>query len=404
MDILNVTEKVFVDNSIISSELHTYQPYITSKFEYNDEIRIPIQELDTYTLPSESFLYIEGKLTKEDGQKATKLKFINNGVCFLFREIRYELNGVTVDSNRNVGLTSTIKGYLSYNTNDSLKLQNAGWFPKSGEGINLSDKGGFNVCIPLKMIMGFFEDYKKIMLGMKQELVLIRASSDIDCVISEDESEKPKIEFEKLYWKVPHIIVDIPQQLALTKIIEKNIEIAIAFRQWELVEYASLPTTTRHTWPVKTASTLESPSHISVVLSKDKRGKLKEDMSKFEHFSLTNVRVFLNSERYPYNDLYLNFDENQFALMYEMFVKFRPSYYFEKSTEPVFTPAEFKTICPIAYIDCSHQKMNVQSGSVVIRVEFETTKETEKHSSAFCLILHDKLFSYSPLTKMVRQI
>lgn len=403
MDILNVTEKLFVDNSVISSELHTYQPFVTSKFEYNDEIRIPIQELDTYTLPCESFLYIEGKLTKDDGTKASKLAFINNGVSYLFREIRYELNGVTIDSIRNVGLTSTLKGYLSFNTNESLKLQNAGWFPKPGSAMTVTDKGAFNVCIPLNMLMGFFEDYRKVVLGMKQELVLIRASNDIDAVICEDESEKPKVEIEKLCWRIPHITVDLPQQLALTKILEKNVDIVMGFRSWELIEYASLPSTTRHTWPVKTTSKLESPAHVILALAKDKKGKLKEDMSKFEHCTLTNVRVFLNSERYPYHDLYLNFDENKFASLYEMFTKFRQSYY-ERFNEPVFTPNEFKSICPIAYIDCSHQKMSMQLGSVVMRIEFETNKATEDGTSAYCLILHDKVFSYSPLTKMVRQV
>jgi hypothetical protein len=130
MDILNVTSRPFVDNSITNFELHSYQPSVSGSFEYNDEIRIPIQEVDLYTLPSESHLYIEGKLTKEDGTKATKLRFINNGVAFLFREIRYELNGVTVDTNRNVGLTSTLKAYLSYSDSESTKLHNAGWSPK----------------------------------------------------------------------------------------------------------------------------------------------------------------------------------------------------------------------------------------------------------------------------------
>ncbi|KAJ8912806.1 hypothetical protein NQ315_014389 [Exocentrus adspersus] len=131
MDILNITQPPLVDNSIIDLEYHNYQPFVTSTFEYNDEIRIPIQELDAYTLPCESMLYLE---------------------------VRYELTGVVVDSTRNVGLTSTLKGYLSYNENESVKLQNAGWFPKT-KVLPFTNK--FNVCIPLKMLMGFFEDYKK---------------------------------------------------------------------------------------------------------------------------------------------------------------------------------------------------------------------------------------------------
>ncbi|XP_030761186.1 uncharacterized protein LOC115886238 [Sitophilus oryzae] len=250
MDILNVTEKLYVDNSIVSTELHTYQPLISSKFDYNDEIRIPIQELDAYTLPSESLLYIEGALLNNEGKYTKKLKFVNNGIAFLFREIRFELNGVTIDSVRNVGLASTLKGYLSFNTNESIKLQNAGWFPdrKEGDRILVDDNGKFNVSIPLKILLGFFEDYKKIILNMKQELVLIRASNDLDAVFFKDDTtpptttvETPMVSIDKLFWKIPHITVDIPQQLALTKILESNKELLIGFRSWEIIEYSSLP-------------------------------------------------------------------------------------------------------------------------------------------------------------------
>lgn len=64
MDILNVTEKILVDDSITNAEYHTHQPYAATTYNYNDEIRIPIQQQDMYTLPSQSNIYIEGKLTK----------------------------------------------------------------------------------------------------------------------------------------------------------------------------------------------------------------------------------------------------------------------------------------------------------------------------------------------------
>lgn len=400
MDILNVMQQPLIDNSIVDLEYHNYQPFVTSKFDYNDEIRIPIQELDAYTLPCESMLYLEGKLTKEDGKPTTKLKFINNAFCYLFREIRYEMNGIVVDSNRNVGLTSTIKSYLSYNESESIKLQNAGWFPKESE---ISDGGKFNVCIPLKILMGFFEDYKKIILNMKQELVLIRSSNDLDAVVAPDDTEKPKITIDKLYWRVPHVSVGIPQQLSLTKILDKNVEILVPFRSWELIEYPSLTQTTRHTWPVKTTTKLETPRHVIVAFQTNKKNKITSNMSKFDHCNLTNIRVFLNSERYPYNDLFLDFKDNKFATLYEMFSNFRQSYY-EKEKEPIFNPKKFKDIAPIIHIDCSRQKETIQSGSVIVKLELEVAENMPDETTAYCLILHDRLFRYNPLTKLVRQV
>ncbi|KAJ8926253.1 hypothetical protein NQ314_021374 [Rhamnusium bicolor] len=189
---------------------------------------IQIQELDAYTLPCESILYlVNGDPSFFVRFPSRKLKLINSAFSFLFREIRYEISGIVLDSIRNVGLTSTLKGYLSFNESESIKLQNVGWFPKDST-IPVNNK--FNVCVPLKMLMGFFEDYKKIILNMKQEFVLIRSSNDLDAVSSADDTEKPKINIDKIYWRLPHVSVGISQQLALTKILDKNVEILLPFR------------------------------------------------------------------------------------------------------------------------------------------------------------------------------
>ncbi|KAJ8931956.1 hypothetical protein NQ314_015087 [Rhamnusium bicolor] len=67
------------DNTVEDYQFYTYQPYIPGNLNYNGEIRIPIQDLKAYTAPCNSFLYVEGKLTKSDGSAPTKLEFINNG-------------------------------------------------------------------------------------------------------------------------------------------------------------------------------------------------------------------------------------------------------------------------------------------------------------------------------------
>ncbi|KAJ8937100.1 hypothetical protein NQ318_013058 [Aromia moschata] len=199
MDLVNVTKQPFSDDAVQDYQFHTYQPCVAGNFDYNDEIRIPIQDLDAHTAPCNSYLYIEGKLAKADGTVPTKLEFINNGIAFIFREIRYELNGIVVDSVRNVGLVSTLKNYLSYNENESVVLQNAGWFPKrAGNKVLVDANGNFYVCIPMKLLLEFFEDFRKLIVNMKQELILMRSSNDKDAIISLDESEEPKNRYTKI--------------------------------------------------------------------------------------------------------------------------------------------------------------------------------------------------------------
>lgn len=405
MEFLNVTEKLLEDNSVVRYEIYSYDPFSPNKLGNNDEIKIVIPDIESYTLPCESYLSIEGSLTN-NGTFSANMKFTNNPISYLFKEIRYDLNDVTIDSIRDVGTTSTLKGYVSYSEGESKKYQNAGWFPKTNttnETILINNKGVFNVCVPLKMLMGFFEDYKKIILNAKQQLTLIRSNDDNNSVENKTEGEKVLIQLTKLTWNMPHISVNIKSELELSKIINKNIEIPIRFRRWELIEYPELLKTNRHNWQIKTSTKAESARHAIIAFQTDKRDKMGKDMSKFDNCSLRNIHVFLNSERYPYNDLYIDFENNKFATLYEMYSKFRSSYY-DLPNEPLFLPNEFKDNAPIIYIDCSFQRDVIQSSNISMRVVFETHKDIPAKTTAYCLILYDKIFTYNPLTKTVKQM
>ena len=51
------------DNSVIKYQYHAYQPLPQAYLSSTDKIRIVIQHGDLYTLPSESYISIEGHLT-----------------------------------------------------------------------------------------------------------------------------------------------------------------------------------------------------------------------------------------------------------------------------------------------------------------------------------------------------
>ena len=111
-----------------------------------------------------------------------RTSLVNNAVCHLFEEIRYELNAIEIDNCKNVGLTSIMKGWLSFNLSQKIFLENAGWLSYNGQNIINAD-GCFDVFIPLNMILGFAEDYRKIVINMKHELVLSRSRTDLNAVV-----------------------------------------------------------------------------------------------------------------------------------------------------------------------------------------------------------------------------
>ena len=77
--------------------------------------------------------------------------------------------------------------------------------------------------------------------------------------------------------------------------------------RWDLYEFPLLQSTTKHSWAVKT-SQLEKPRYIIFALQTGKRNVPSQNDSQFDVCNLTNVKLFLNSDFYPYDDMNLDFE------------------------------------------------------------------------------------------------
>ncbi|XP_022182826.1 uncharacterized protein LOC111042506 [Myzus persicae] len=174
-DILDIGSRYETDSRITKIEYHSFTPY-TISFNNNDEIRISIQQTDVYPYLYESFIYLEGMISEAD-----KVKLSNNGYSYLFEQIRLEINGIEVDSTRVLGITSSLKGYLSGTPDNYNCYENAGWNFKNGTQSS-NEKGEFSACIPLKYWLGLFEDFKKILDNSRLELILTRSYTDLNAL------------------------------------------------------------------------------------------------------------------------------------------------------------------------------------------------------------------------------
>lgn len=403
-NILNISESPKFYESITKKVYHTYSPFIES-YNVNDTIRICIQNQDLVLVPSESFLYTEGTVKAKTG--TTKVPLNNNCVAFMFDEIRYELNGVEIDQSRNLGITTSMKNYVSLTPSESNALINAGWNLTDNNGrIKLGDDGRFNFCVPLKMLLGFAEDYTKIIPNAKHELILTRAKSNNSAVNVDPTTTDLEYDFtiSKISWRVPHIVLSDAERLKMYKTIQSSQPLKVCFRSWNLHEYPNIPKSTNNIWRVKTANQLEKPRYILFGLQRNKLNNKNENSSKFDHSTLTNLKVHLNSETYPYDNLNVMFNEDRYALLYYMYSKFQESYYGNKPS-PLLNPTQFKNLAPIAVIDCSYQNEVLKSGPVDVKIEFEVAAGgIEDNTSAFCLLLHDRIIEYVPLSGDVKKI
>lgn len=392
------------DDSITNIQYHAYNPY-TISFNNNDEIRIAIQQQDLYVLPHESMIYIEGtsQITAVTGtNEDNAVHLINNAAAFLFNEIRYELNNFEIDRCKNVGVTTTMKGYVSYGSADMKLLKIAGW--NMDDTNRASADGKFNFCIPLKAIFGFAEDYKNIIMNAKHELIITRSRSDTNLYIGTN--DRAKFVINKIQWRMPHVQVSDVEKLKLLKYIDRKQSIPLHFRSWEIYEYPTLPLTDKHIWAVKASTQVQKPRYIILGFQTKRNNVIARDMSQFDHCSLSDLKVYLNSECYPYESLNVNFDDNQYAILYQMYSKFQESYYQNTKAicEPLLSFSEFKSHAPLFVIDCSRQNEIVKNGVIDIRIVMQLKENMSAETSAYCVIIHENMITYNPYTNIVNRI
>ncbi|KAL4120388.1 hypothetical protein QTP88_013088 [Uroleucon formosanum] len=371
---------------------------------------------DAHTLPSDSFIYIEGKITRP-AELTTGITIAHNGLTNLFNEMKYEINSTEVQRVKKPGITSAMKGYCSYSPADENILQNAAW-DITNKNANFMKDDTFSGCIPLKHVFGFCEDYKRILVNCSQQLILNRSMSDTSAlhytsVVGGDMAtdsvqtlvKKVKVQLTRVLWKVPVVKVDDRERLRLMKIIDSKKMINCAFRNWELCEYPNLPQTSKHSWMVKTCSQVEKPRCLIIAFLTNTPGSVSDGYSgDYDACSLTNVKAYINSIEYPYEDFNESFDKNLFTMFYQNYVDFQKHYYERNNSQPCLSREKYKELGPFICIDCSRQTDDAKISNVDLRVEIEAANNFPANTAAYCLVIHDRVIQYNPFTGEVRKL
>ena len=250
MDLLNFTEAPVTDEAIEEYEYHEYEPITGTNLNNPGEIRITIQNQDIFTHPCESYLLVEGRLTKNDGTayaNADVITLTNNAIMHLFSNIKYQLSEQEVESLFYPGQATTMLGVLKYpydfqrsiglnqlwckDTTATAHLENNSGFKARHRYITQlpNPKGTFSFRIPLKHIFGFAEDYDKIVYGFTQRLTLVR-QADTDAIYKDDAADAGKVDLTKISWFMPHVLPADGEKLQLYKTIESKSKLPVAYR------------------------------------------------------------------------------------------------------------------------------------------------------------------------------
>ncbi|CAG9815989.1 unnamed protein product [Phaedon cochleariae] len=362
---LKGSDEPILDHSLISLHKHTYKPNGSPYHKNLDKIRIPINFQDLIQDIAESFIYIEGKFTPTD----PTTKFVIHQIMHC-----YEMEGEQVDVIRNPGITTTMKTMKSYGQTHMTSLQTTRWGLKQASQDVLDYHSHiFSGKLLLKYLMGFAEDYTEGILNVKQELILIIAHTFKNSYIEEVNAD---LEMSRIEWKIKHIIPEDRQKLKLLNRINRNntAKVKLAHRIWDLYELSSLRDTVSYIWAMKTTNSLERSRYIIIGFQHTyDLNDRSNDVTKFNHADVYNIRLYLNSEVYLYGRWNLDCDKKLHSPAYYAYEQFQRNYYNKDMSEPMMTIEEFRDN-PLFIIDCCHQPDAMKTSTVDIKVKFETRK------------------------------
>ena len=407
-DILQITEDIPVDDSIYEYEYKEYNP-ITGSNLNRGSIVINIEAQDIYTHPAESYLIVEGRLLRKtaplnpidandnlallDADVAT---LINNGIMYLFSDVRLHLASHEIEVLQNPGFATTMLGVLKY-PDDFNKSQgiNQLWVKDSGNGqadltannnngfikrheyitLNSTPNGFFSFKIPLKHFLGFCEDYKKIIYGMQQRLTLTR-TGDNDAIFRNNAVGDCKIELNKISWFMPHVIPSDAYRLQLNKIIERKEKIPVGYRMLQCDRTEVPHSQNNFTWRLGVKSSPDIPRFIIVGFQTGKNINQLTNPAIFDNLYIRNIYVTLNAKRYPDTDYENNFLTNQYSRIYGDTATFRKKFFNmdELISNPGIDPIEFKTLYPLFVFDVTKQseKLKTSISDIHIKASFNS--------------------------------
>ena len=424
-DILQITEDIPVDDSIYDYEYKEYNPITGTDFN-RGSIVITIESQDIYTHPAESFLNIEGQLLLDNNNhyvNGDKVALINNGIMYLFSDVRYHLASHEIEVLQNPGHATTMLGLLKY-PDDFTKSQglNQVWAPDTENGtpetgnqgfklrrdyiinmvVGAANKGKFNFKIPLKHFLGFCEDYKKILYGMQQRLTLTRTGDNNSILRGQNAANNAavgngKVKIDKISWFMPHVIPSDAYRLQLDKIIEKKEKIPVGYRMLQCDNLPVPPGIGTFTWRLGVKSSPDIPRFIIVGFQTDKSNDQTTNPAIFNDCEVRNIYVTLNAKRYPDTDYENDFTVNKFSRIYGDASTFRKKFYNmdELISNSGINPVNYKKLYPLFVFDVTKQseKLKTSVSDIHIKASFNGANPPD-NTIAYAVIISDRLFHF----------
>lgn len=86
-----------------------------------------------------------------------------------------------------------------------------------------------------------------------------------------------------------------------------------------------------------------------------------------------------------------------------MYARLQQSYYM-REPQPLLSRDEFANLAPIIVVDVIHQNEVVNTVPIDIKEELASNQNLPTTTTAYCVLIHDRLLEYTPLTGEMRRL
>ncbi|XP_065664741.1 uncharacterized protein LOC136086373 [Hydra vulgaris] len=356
-----------VDNGIERFEFHEYEPVNGTNLNAG-EISINVEQQDLFTLPSEAFLLSVGQLLKANGTayaNTDAVALTNNDIMQLFRQISYQLSNQDIEIVYYPGQATTMFGILKYPNDFQLAV------------VKPTRKGTFSLCVPLRHIFGFCDDYDKFIYGVKHTITVVRQSDD-DAIFKLAAAAAGKVNLNKISLFIPYVIASNAERFKLYKQIESKVTLPVSFRARKC-DSISVAQSTSFTWRLSVKTFPENPRYIIVGFQISKRGDQNVKASIFDYCDLKNIAY-----------------REQFSRAYREAAVFNEKFYGvnELITHSNITPSNYKDLYPLFVFDVSKQSERLKLSPIHVQIKATFNTAVPDVTQASTVVISDRMIEF----------
>ncbi|KAJ8953455.1 hypothetical protein NQ318_023574 [Aromia moschata] len=153
-------------------------------------------------------------------------------------------------------------------------------------------------------------------------------------------------------------------------------------------------TTNKEIWSVKTCTNLESSRYVIVAFQTNRKDNKSQDITNFDNTDISNIKLDINSEYYPYEDMKLSFDSHKYVEAYYMLLEKTIFFNLIKLVYLFYLYNAYIRVPTLFVIDCSKRNYAIKTSTIDVKLEIESRTNFPADTKAYCINIHDSVGVY----------